>query len=94
MNSSLFVRAVEDQLSRFFLKLPLPTRIVLPAFLISASSAHAETHPSENPKEAAITEDITEVNIDGNKLAKLFERFSGHKVVVTPEAASATFHFV
>jgi type II secretory pathway component GspD/PulD (secretin) len=94
MNSSLFVRAVEDQLSLFFLKIPLPTRIVLSTLLISASSIHAEAHPSEDFKESAITEDIVEVNIDGNKLAKLFERFSGHKVVVTPEAASATFHFV
>jgi hypothetical protein len=72
----------------------LPTRIVLSTLLISASSVHAETHPSANPKESALTEDIAEVNIDGNELTKLFERFSGHKVVVTPEVASATFYFV
>jgi type II secretory pathway component GspD/PulD (secretin) len=94
MNSSLFVRAAEDHSSRVFMRFPLQARIVLSTLLVSISWVHAETHPSKDSREAAITEDIVEVNIDGNKLAKLFERFSGHKVVVTPEAASATFHFV
>ena len=95
MSSRFAHLATRQYHSKSFIAHPYQTWALFAGLLILVTNAHAETNPSEKASQKSeITEDIVEMNIDGTKVAQLFEKFSGNKVIITPEAAAATFSIV
>jgi hypothetical protein len=73
-----------------------PVGFLFLALMLHGRLTANEVGPNEKskPDERRINKEIIEPNIDGNKLARLFEKFTGQKVSVTPEAAATRFSFV
>lgn len=61
--------------------------------IVAAEEQFKPTNESE-PEDRLITEDINLPNIDGNQLARLFEKFTGKKVMVSGEAVATRFTLI